>query len=73
MRFFRQRRKQEQGTVEATGLAEAQAARREAEERLKTTQRDLIVPLREMHRENHVQPLINALIQRRVERGNPDG
>jgi hypothetical protein len=69
MWFFR-RRKQE--AVEGTGLAEARAERLAAEERLETTQRDLTVPLREMHKENHIGPLISNLIRRSTERSTGD-
>lgn len=73
MRFFKRREqgKQEEA-VEATGLAEARAERLAAEERLKATERDLTVPLLEMHKENHIGPLISQLVRRHVERSPGD-
>lgn len=50
----------------SVGLEEAREARHEAELRLAAAQREIIVPLREMHRENHIQPMITALIARRA-------
>jgi len=61
-------RKREGDMGEGAGVREARMAREEAEQRLAITQRELIIPLRDMHKENHVQPLINGLIQRRVRR-----
>lgn len=67
MRIFRRQRRQ--GNVqEDSRLSEARRARIAAEHRLAEARRDVIVPLRDMHKENHIQPLINALIQRRVRR-----
>lgn len=51
------------------GLEEARKARKSAQARLHVTTREVTIPLREMHRENHIQPLIDELIRRRAERG----
>jgi sulfur relay (sulfurtransferase) DsrC/TusE family protein len=49
-----------------TGLEEARAARISAQERLAAAHAELIVPLRDLNQENHIQPLVNALIRKRV-------
>lgn len=49
-------------------LAGARRERELAEQRLAVTQRDLIVPLKDMHKENHIDPLIRGLIRRRAAR-----
>lgn len=67
------RRGKKRGSMEEDGLAEARQARAAAEQRLAVTERELTVPLREMHRENHIQPAINALIQGHVRRGPRNG
>jgi hypothetical protein len=54
----------------STGLEEARSARIAAEQRLAVTQSEVTVPLMDMHKENHIQPLIDGLIQRRAERRN---
>lgn len=59
MRLFRRKR------VKA-GLVQAREAREAAEERLAHTRETLIIPLRSMHKENHIAPLINSLIRRRA-------
>ena len=50
-------------------LEHARQARKRAEEQLARDLEHVIIPLREIRQANHVGPLINALIQRRVERG----
>lgn len=55
------------------GLEEARRARVAAQQHLATTTSEVVIPLREMHRENHIQPLINHLIQKRAERGSASG
>lgn len=50
-------------------LQHARCERKRAEERLQHTEEHVIIPLREIRETNHIGPLINALIQRRVERG----
>lgn len=62
MRPFRRKRK-----VKAD-LAHARRERQAAEERLQHDQEHTIVPLREIRQENHIGPLINALIQRKADR-----
>lgn len=71
MRAFRRRKRKREAAVDDSRLPEARQARADAETRLAETRRDLIVPLRDMHRENHIQPMINALIQRRARREAP--
>lgn len=63
--FFRKRRKQV-----TANLAEARGAREAAERRLKHAEEHVNRPLREMREQNHVGPLIDALIQRRIARDN---
>lgn len=63
------RRDKEPQVSPGDGLEEARRAREAAEARLHVTTREVTIPLREMHRENHIQPLINELIRRRAERG----
>ena len=46
-------------------IAEARAAREEAERRLEQEHRELVVPLRELHRVNHIGPLIDNLVARK--------
>ena len=53
----------------AVDLRATRAEREAAEQRLKDAQANVIRPLREMHRENHVGPLLDQLIQRRIDRG----
>jgi hypothetical protein len=47
------------------GLAEARAARELAERKLEEEDRSLVVPLRDMHRVNHIGPLVSELVARR--------
>jgi hypothetical protein len=54
---------------EGSGLDEARQARRAAEYSFAVTQSEVTIPLRDLHRENHIQPLINNLIRKRAERG----
>lgn len=63
------RRNREHRMSSDDGLEEARQARESALERLHVTTREVTIPLREMHRENHIQPLIDELIRRRAERG----
>lgn len=49
-------------------LEHARRERQRAEERLRRDQEHVIIPLREIRETNHIGPLINALIQRKVER-----
>ena len=65
MWFFKRKENQ----VAEEGLEEARLARIAAAQRLEITHREVTVPLREMHRENHIQPLIDELITRRAARG----
>jgi len=67
--WFR-RRKRKQMRIQGEALREAREARAAAEQRLAVAERDVIVPLRDMHKENHIQPLINGLIERRVRRAD---
>jgi hypothetical protein len=73
MRFFRQRNQEQSVTVtQEERLEEARSARLAAEQRLEVTQREVEVPLRDMHKVNHIQPLINQLIAgRRTQSGKP--
>ena len=50
-------------------LEHARRERQRAEERLRHEHEHLTVPLREIRETNHIGPLINALIQRKAERG----
>jgi len=50
-------------------LEHARSERQQAEERLQHDQEHIIIPLREIRERNHVGETINALIQRRLERG----
>lgn len=50
-------------------LEHARRERRQAEERLRSDEEHVIIPLREIRGTNHIGPLIAALIQRKVERG----
>ena len=50
------------------GLEEARKARAEAARHLAVTHGEVTVPLRDMHKENHIQPLVNDIIRRRAER-----
>lgn len=58
---FRQKERDVKGD---TGLQEARRARQAAEERLAVTYTEVTVPLRELHQVNHIQPLINGLLQK---------
>jgi len=58
---MRWRRRQKER--EPASLAEARAARAEAEARLAETQRHVIFPLRELREENHVFEAITAMIR----------
>ena len=49
-------------------LQHARSARRQAEERLQYDEEHVILPLHEIREKNHIGPLINALIQRKVDR-----
>lgn len=62
-------RRKEQRMSPESGLEEARQARRAAAQRLAVTQSEVTIPLRDLHKDNHIQPLINNLIQRRAERG----
>ena len=44
------------------------AEREAAERRLEAAQAEIIRPLREMHRENHIGPLLDRLVQRAADR-----
>jgi hypothetical protein len=70
---FKRRREKLMTAVAVSGLEEARRARADAEQRLAVTQSEVTIPLRDMHKENHIQPLINGLIQRRAERRNERG
>lgn len=50
-------------------LEHTRAERRAAEQRLETAQAEVIRPLREMHRENHIGPLLDRLVQRAARKG----
>jgi len=54
-------------------LEEARRARLAAEMRLAVAEREIVVPLRRMHQENHIQPLVRALIQRKAEERDSEG
>lgn len=62
MRFFGRRK------VKAD-LEHARRARQQAEELLRHDREHVIIPLREIRETNHIGPLIDALIQRKAERG----
>jgi hypothetical protein len=49
-------------------LEHARRERRQAEERLRHDQEHTIIPLAEIRKTNHIDPLINALIRRKMER-----
>lgn len=49
-------------------LEHARRERRRAEELLQHDQEHIIIPLSDLHKENHIGPLISALIQRKAER-----
>lgn len=68
MRFRRRRKKSPE--VAATGLQEAREARKQAERQLETDTREVIIPLREMHKVNHIGPLISSYIVRGQPREN---
>lgn len=61
-------RRKEQERMTETGLEEARSARQDAEQRLVVTTSEVTIPLRDMHKENHIQPLINGIIMRRARR-----
>lgn len=61
-------RRRKEKPMPENGLAEARRARIAAEARLAVTHSEVTVPLRMLHRENHIQPLINDLIARHAER-----
>jgi hypothetical protein len=65
---FRHREKLMTAVVADSGLEEARRARAAAEQHLAVTQREVTVPLLDMHKENHIQPLIDGIIQRRADR-----
>lgn len=50
-------------------LEHARRERQRAEENLRHDEEHVSIPLREIRKENHIGPLISALIQRKVERG----
>jgi len=50
-------------------LEHARRERQRAEELLQRDREHVIIPLREIRERNHVGETINALIQRRLERG----
>jgi hypothetical protein len=68
MRFPRRRKKSAVPVPDS--LREARAQREEAERRLESARREVIAPLHAMREENHIGPLIGALIQRRARGGN---
>lgn len=70
---FKRHREKLMTAVAVSGLEEARRARADAEQRLAVTQSEVTIPLRDMHKENHIQPLINGLIQRRAERRGDNG
>ncbi|HVT97927.1 MAG TPA: hypothetical protein VHE33_10485 [Acidobacteriaceae bacterium] len=55
-------------TVAEAGLEEARKARRSAAERLAVTTSEVTIPLRNLHKENHIGPLLDGLIQKKAER-----
>jgi hypothetical protein len=62
MKFPRRRRKV-RGELERV-----RSERRQSEERLRYDQEHTIIPLREIRKTNHIGPLINELIRRKMER-----
>lgn len=68
MRWWSTKRRREQKQMAENGLEEARSARQAAEQRLVVTTSEVTIPLRDMHRENHIQPLIDVLITRRARR-----
>jgi hypothetical protein len=53
-------------------VEEARQRRIAAEELLEKEQVETVRPLRQMYRENHIGPLLDSLVQRRIERGIRD-
>lgn len=65
MRFLRRERR---APVDRRDLEAARRERRGAEQRLAAAEREVTVPLRDLHKENHIGPLLSALIERRAGR-----
>lgn len=62
-------RRRKQAAVRSAQVEAARAERIQAEHRLKVAQRELTVPFRQLRQENHIGPLLNELIQRKVRQG----
>jgi hypothetical protein len=63
------RSKHEQKEVHAD-VEQARVAKQEAEQSLLRDMRDIIVPLRELHKENYVSDLVTILVQRRTKQSD---
>lgn len=57
-------------TPTGNGIAHVRSERRAAEERLRRAEEDVIAPLREMRRRNHVGETISSLIQQKTAGGH---